>query len=680
MAETAAHPTYPLLFSEWRIRSTPIANRVVFAPTCPTWVADPYEGVFTDQAVAYYEERARGGCGLIIIGGTIIHAEALYSEFNFPGLWKDEQVDGLARVAEAVHRHGCKLACQLLHPGLRAVPVLKKDPAYDFDAEWYMVAPSQVPPGEYPNAPMPKELEEHEIEALLVAYADAARRAVAAGLDGVEYHMSHGYLPWQFLSPLYNHRTDRWGGSYENRLRFPVESMRRVREAIGGEAFLGYRINSTSFWPGDLEMDDVKRIVIDLEGAIDLDYVNLSAGVHHSYIHTPMTYEPGWERGYTKAVKEVSTKPVLLVGRITNPGIAEEILAADDADAILLARQLFADADWAVKARDGREEDIRRCVAANYCWRSVIRGGRVQCVYNPEVGRERQWGHGTLQPVVEPKKALVIGGGPAGLEYARVAAARGHEVLVLEREAETGGHVRRHALLPGREEYGQIGHWLLRQATGNGADVRTGVGVDEEALDALLEAERPDHVVVATGSRYREDGWQGQTAAPLPGVETGRCVSWDRVVTGEVTPTGSVLVLDDLQDAPGPLTAVALADAGCTVRLATRWPMVGMETIPEVYYLWIAEHLHRTEVEVIADHFVQRIDGASVELINLYRPDRVRVVDADWIVMSTGRQSLNGLYHRLRERGRSVEMVGDAVAPRGTYDAVYEGHRQARKL
>jgi hypothetical protein len=210
--------------------------------------------------------------------------------------------------------------------------------------------------------------------------------------------------------------------------------------------------------------------------------------------------------------------------------------------------------------------------------------------------------------------------------------------------------------------------------------VRTSVDVDEEALDALLEAERPDHVVVATGSRYREDGWQGQTAAPLPGVETGRCVSWDRVVTGEVTPTGSVLVLDDLQDAPGPLTAVALADAGCTVRLATRWPMVGMETIPEVYYLWIAEHLHRTEVEVIADHFVRRIDGASVELINLYRPDRVRVVDADWIVMSTGRQSLNGLYHQLRERGRSVEMIGDAVAPRGTYDAVYEGHRQARKL
>jgi 2,4-dienoyl-CoA reductase-like NADH-dependent reductase (Old Yellow Enzyme family) len=560
------------------------------------------------------------------------------------------------------------------------MPVLKKDPAHDFDAEWYMVAPSQIPPGEYPNAPMPKELEEHEIQDLLVAYADAARRAVAAGLDGVEYHMSHGYLPWQFLSPLYNQRSDQWGGSHENRLRFPVESMRRVREAIGDEAFLGYRINSTSFWPGDLEMDDVKRIVQELEREVDLDYVNLSAGVHHSYIHTPMTYEPGWERGYTKAVKEVSTKPVLLVGRITHPEIAEEILAADEADAILLARQLFADPDWAVKARDGNEADIRRCVAANYCWRSVIRGGRVQCVYNAEVGRERTWGRGTLIPVSHPKKVVVIGGGPAGLEYARVAAARGHDVVVLERETETGGHVRKHALLPGRKEYGQIGSWLLRQAKGNGAEVRTDAGVEEDGLDLLLEAERPDHIVVATGSRYREDGWQGQTAAALPGAETGNCVSWDRVVTGEVTPSGSVLVLDDLQDANGPLTAVALADAGCTVRLATRWPMVGMETIPEVYYLWIAEHLHRTEVEVITDHFVQQINGASVDLINLYRPDRLRTVEAAWIVMSTGRQSINDLYHRLRERGQSVEMIGDAIAPRGTYEAVFEGHRQARKL
>jgi 2,4-dienoyl-CoA reductase-like NADH-dependent reductase (Old Yellow Enzyme family)/thioredoxin reductase len=671
---------YPLLFSEWQIRHTTIPNRVVFAPTCPTWVADPHEGVFTDQAVAYYEERAKAGCGLILIGGTVIHRDALYSEFNFPGLWNDEQVEGLRRVADAVHAHGCKLATQLLHVGLRAMAVLQKDPAYDFDAAWHMVAPSQVPPGEYPNAPMPKELEEHEIEEILAAFAASARRAIDAGLDGVEFHMSHGYLPWQFLSPLYNHRTDRWGGSYENRLRFPLEALHRIREAIGDEPFLGYRINSTSFWPGDLEMDDVKRIVADVEAKADIDYVNLSAGVHHSYIHTPMTYEPGWERGYTKEVKEVSSKPVLLVGRITNPKIAEEILEAGEADAILLARQLFADAEWARKAREGKEEDIRRCVAANYCWRSVIRGGRVQCVYNPEVGRERAWGAGTLTKVADPKKALVLGAGPAGLEYARVAAARGHEVVVLEREAEVGGHVRWHSLLPGRKEYGQIARWLLQQAEGNGATVRTDEQVDLDGIDEVLAAHSPDHVVVATGARYRRDGWQGQTAAPLPGWESGNCVTWDEVVTGGATPSGSVVVLDDLQDATAPLTAVKLAKDGCAVKLVTRWPMIGMETIPEVYYLWVRQSLYEAGVEIVPDHFVQEIDGARVELLNVYMPDRVTTVDADWIVMVTGRASENALYHALRERGVSVETIGDATAPRGTYEAVFEGHRQGRKL
>ncbi len=670
---------YPKLFSEWQIRNTTVPNRIVFAPTCPTWVADPREGIFTDQAVAYYEERARSGLGMIIIGGTIIHREALYSELNFPGLWNDEQIEGFARVAEAVQRHGTRLVTQLLHPGLRATNVVNKDPDYDLDAEWWHVAPSQMPPGEYPNAPMPKEIEHHEIAEVLEAYGSAARRAVEAGLDGVEFHMAHGYLPWQFLSPLYNHRSDDWGGSYENRLRFSLEALANIRAQVGDDKIVGYRINSTSFWPGDLEMDDVKQIVTDLEVQADVDYVNLSAGVHHSFIHTPMTYEPGWERGYTKSVKQVSAKPVLLVGRITNPEIAEEILQADEADAILLARQLFADENWAQKAREGRPEDIRRCVAANYCWRSVITGGRVQCVYNPVVGRERQWGGGVEQ-VADPRKVLVIGGGPAGLEYARIAAARGHNVTVVERQATTGGHVRWHAQLPKRSEYGQIAVWLAAQASGNGAVIRTGQNVDEDNLEALLASEAPDHVVVATGSHYRNDGWQGQTAAALPGWETGNCVTWVDVATGAVDPSGSVIVIDDLQDAMAPLTAVKLANAGCDTKLVTRWPMIGMETIPEVYYLWIRQHLYESGVEVLPDLFVKEIKGNSVEFLNVYVNELTTTLRADWIVMATGRQSNNSLYHALVSREVSVEMIGDAIAPRTTYEAVYEGHRQARKL
>ena len=559
--------------------------------------------------------------------------------------------------------------------------MLKKDPAYDYDAEWYMVAPSQIPPGEYPNAPMPKELEEHEIEEILQAYESSARRAIAAGLDGVEFHMSHGYLPWQFLSPLYNHREDGWGGSYEKRLRFPLEAMDRIRAAIGDEPFLGYRINSTSFWPGDLELEDVQRIVADFEARSDVDYVNLSAGVHHSFIHTPMTYEPGWERGYTKAVKDGLDE----AGAARRPDHAPEDRRGHprgrrrrrDPARPPAVRRRGVGREGARRARRGHpplrrrqlllaERDPRRprAVRVQPGGRAARRAGARERSSRRKTGSAR----------------LVIGAGPAGLEYARVAAARGHEVVVLEREQEVGGHVRWQSLLPGRAEYGQIARWLEQQAPGNGADIRTGAEVTEGGLDALLAEERPDHVVVATGSAYRRDGWQGQTAAPIPGWESGRCVSWDEVVTGKAAPTGTVVVIDDLQDAAGPLTAVKLAQDGASVRLITRWPMIGMETIPEVYYLWVRQQLYEAGVSVEPDLFPTGIDGREVTFVNVYAPDRATKVEADWIVMVTGRRSENGLYHVLRRRGVDVEMVGDAIAPRTTYEAVFEGHRQARKL
>jgi NADH:flavin oxidoreductase / NADH oxidase family/Pyridine nucleotide-disulphide oxidoreductase len=455
-----------------------------------------------------------------------------------------------------------------------------------------MSAPSAVPPGEYPGALMPKELEEREILQILDSYGSAAQRAAAAGLDGVEFHMAHGYLPWQFLSPLYNLRTDGWGGSYENRLRFSLDAMTRIRQAIGEDMLLGYRINSTSFWEGDLEPDDLKEIVADFDRQLDVDYVSLSAGVHHSYIHTPMDYEEGWEREYTRAIKQITKKPVLLVGRYNTPGGAEVALVENDADAILLARQMFAEPEWVNKATQGREDDIRRCVAANFCWRSVTRGGRVQCVYNPELGRERAWGAGTLERPAAARKVLVIGGGPAGLEYARVASAIGHDVVLYESDEVTGGHTRAYGALPHRSEYARIGRWLTDQAVKNGTIVHTFSHVEAGNLDELLAGERP-------------------------------------------------------------------------VQLLTRWPMVAMDTVGDVYLHWMLTYLYQSGVEMLTDHFVKEIRGDRVEVFNVYMPSVTRELTVDAIVMATGRASENQLYSVLKARGASVEMIGDAVAPPG---------------
>jgi hypothetical protein len=420
--------------------------------------------------------------------------------------------------------------------------------------------------------------------------------------------------------------------------------------------------------------------------AADTDYVNVSAGVHHSFIHTPMEFQGGWERGYARKIREVSSKPVLAVGRITSPDVAEALLEAGDADAICLARQLFTDPYWAKKAREGKADDIRACVAANFCWKSVSLGGRVQCVYNPAVGREGQWGEGKLIKAAKPKRALVIGGGPAGLEFARIAAARGHKVVVLERESQTGGHVRLQSLLPSRAEFGDIARWLADQARKNGAEIRTDSPVGEDGLDALLEAEKPDHVVVATGSSVCVDGFQGWTAEPIAGWDSGNCIGWDEVVTARqraagVSFPGHAVVLDDMCDVVAPLTAVAMTEAGAaSVTLVTRWPMVGMETMLDVYFDWIMPKLYKAGVKIMVDHFPKQVEENRLTLFNVHHEEAEAVLPADWIVMATGRRSEDALYHALKAKGVPVEAIGDAVAPRYTYEAVYEGHRAGRRL
>jgi thioredoxin reductase len=370
----------------------------------------------------------------------------------------------------------------------------------------------------------------------------------------------------------------------------------------------------------------------------------------------------------------------LVVGRISYPDVAENLIASGDADAVLLSRQMIADEQWMTKVKEGREKDIRRCVAANYCWRSVIRGSRVQCAYNPVVGREAIWGANSITKTYAPKRVLVIGAGPAGLEYARVASATGHAVIVYEREQSVGGHVRAYGALPYRQQYGTIATWLSEQARGNGASVKLMSPVTAENIDVVLAAEKPDHVVVASGAHYRRDGFQGQTGKPIPGWETGNCVAWDEVALDRTAVSGEILVVDEMADVAGPLTAVKLAKQGAKVRLITKWPMIGMETAPEVYLHWIMTYLHEAEVEVITSHVMKNISGASAEIANVYRPSSTRRINTDAVVMATARSSDNSLYHLLRQRGVSVEAIGCAVAPRTVYEATFEGHRAARQL
>ena len=401
---------------------------------------------------------------------------------------------------------------------------MKTDPARDPDEyNPYMLAPSQVPAGEIPGGPTPKELEEHEIEYILQCFEDAARRAISAGLDGVEFHIAHGYLPWQFLSPFYNKRNDRWGGSYENRLRFSIEAMRRIRKRIGDRPFIGYRINSTSFWEGDLEIEDIKRIHADFEKELDIDYVSVSAGVHHSWIHTPMTFEEGWEREYTRAIK-IGGEKAGAAGRAGQPsGRCRRTCrlrrrrrhfagAADD-------RRRAVDDQGERGARE-RHSPLRRR-------QLLLAGGdprQPRAVRLQSGGRARAGVGRKLDDArsPSPKRVLVIGAGPAGLEYARVAAARGNQVVVYERERQVGGHVRAYGALPNRQQYGTIATWLAEQARGNGAVIKTGSPVTAEnhrrgarrRAARIMSWWRPARATGATDFKARP-------RKPMPGWESG---------------------------------------------------------------------------------------------------------------------------------------------------------------
>jgi hypothetical protein len=296
------------------------------------------------------------------------------------------------------------------------------------------------------------------------------------------------------------------------------------------------------------------------------------------------------------------------------------------------------------------------------------------------MGREGKWGAGTLSAVSDPKKVLIIGGGPAGLECARIAAARGHDVTLLEREAETGGHVRLQSLLPSRAEYGRIAHWLTEQASKNGAVIRTGINVDGASLDGLLEELGPDHVVVATGARILTDGFQGWTGQPLPGAGTGNLIGWDEVATERVIPEGKVLVVDDLCDVVAPLVAVKLSQAGADTTIVTRWPMIGMDTMLDVYLEWILPQVYRAGVHIACDRFIKEIKGNRTIVANVHMPEAEETLESDTLVMVTARQSENPLASTFANRGLDVSTIGCAVAPRGVYEAVYEGHRLGRGI
>ncbi|MCX5866395.1 MAG: FAD-dependent oxidoreductase [Proteobacteria bacterium] len=648
------------LFKPIRIGAMEVRNRIVLPPmTLSYGMAD---GTVSERLRDYYEARAKGGAGLIIAEAAGIHPDRKYGLFPL-GLYNDAQVESWSQVARVVHSRGAKLAVQIMDPGPEGIKML---------TGIQPVGPSAVV-GRGLFRDVPRELSVGEIEAMIEDFSGAAHRAKEAGLDAVEIHAAHGYaLVGSFLSPFSNKRTDSYGGSLEGRLRFLLEIIKAIRKRVGQDFPIIVRISGEERRTGGRTFQEsqfIARILVDT----GVDALEISGGTVPTVMWAvvPPSGTPlALNAPFAEAIKQVVDVPVICVGRINSPQIAEFVLEAGKADLVSMGRALHADPELPNKAAAGRFEDIVPCVACNCgCIGKVQQGQQATCTVNPAAGREKEM---VIVPTEKPKKVLVAGGGPAGLEAARVAALRGHTVTLCEKKEKLGGQVNLASVPPFMQEISQLIKYLSLQVQKAGVKVILGQEVTPELIDKI----RPDVVIVATG------------ASPLvpkniPGTDKGTVVTaWD-VLGGHEAGTARKAVIiggnltgcetadflaqpsDNLMAAPTDVTILEMRDA------------VALDSMAEPRHL-LLDRLREKRVQIQLRAEVKEILDDGVVFVRDGQEESVH--GAEYVILAMGAIPVDNLSTEIKGRVAETYVIGDASEPRRTLEAITEAAEIARKI
>lgn len=647
---------FKYLFTPIKLRNLEIKNRIMSSGH-GTVMAE--NNLPSDREMYYFADRAKGGIGLIVMGTLLIQRRCAFGS-GFNVVTDDGCIQGLKRITDAVHEYGTKIFGQLYHiGGSTGMSFYSRQPSW---------APSYLTAA--PTREIPHVMDMDDIRQLLEDYAHGARNCMEAGFDGVEIQASQGFLLPQFMSPATNQRTDEYGGSLENRLRLTLEVLDKVRETVGDEAVVGIKISGDEFTPRGLNQDDMIEISKILEATDKLDYILAGVGAQASYqlIAPDMSIPPGAFVYLAEGLKEVVNIPIVANARINDPIQAEEILANGHADMVVMCRATICDPEMPNKARQGKIDDIRHCVACDVCTQQVLSGIPISCTQNPAVGREKELGIGTLIAATAKKKVLVIGGGPAGMEAARIAAERGHEVLLYEKRGELGGQVRIAAKVPHREEFGEITRWLEMQLKRLGVEVHVGT----EVTPQLVQRVKPDAVVVATGSTPLPSRFRGQ--------ETGKVYNVFDVLEDGVDVGDKVIVVDGGEAHHSCYeTAEFLADQGKEVEVIITGfqPMGCINELSRInsYTRFSAKHVRLSPFNRIA-----QIDGRIITVAHMFTGE-TRVIDnVDAVVGVLGNVASDDLYRALRGKVKEIYLIGDSLAPRKAIDAVREGHLVGREI
>lgn len=640
---------FPHLFSTLRVGSVTLKNRIVSSGHDTVMT---HEGRVTDQLVAYHRARAEGGAGLIVLQVSGVHESARYSAHLLMAT-DDSSIEGYRRIGEAVHPSGCAVFAQLFHPGREIME------SQDGSAPVALSA-STVPSERFHV--IPRAMTETLIREVVEGYAAAARRIQQAGLDGVEVLASHGYLPAQFLDPVVNQRQDQYGGTPENRLRFLREVLESVRAAVGPDFVVGLRISAEEKDESGLSAPEVAEVCAKLQD--QLDYVSIVAGTSATsagsdHIAPPMTQPAAYTAPLAQVVKSSVGIPVMVAGRINQVQEAEQVLSAGQADACVMTRALICDPEMPAKASRGDIDGVRACIGCNQaCIGHFHAGYPISCIQRPETGRELQYG--VLQITPRRRRILVVGGGPAGMKAAAVAAQRGHDVTLVDAGKRLGGQVLLAERLPGRAEFGGAITNLETEIARAGVTVCKNTLVDA----AWVEQARPDAVVLATGARFR------QPTLELLGEPT-ILSSWD-VIAGAAVPSGHVVVADWRSDWVGLGVARQLAESGRKVTLAVNGYMAG-QTLQQYVRDSMLADAARAGVRIVPNVRLYGADDDAVYLQHTLSLEPVVVDDVAALVVAHAPEPVVDLLDELGDY--DCTPIGDCLAPRTVEEAILEGMR-----
>jgi 2,4-dienoyl-CoA reductase-like NADH-dependent reductase (Old Yellow Enzyme family)/thioredoxin reductase len=633
-----------------------LKNRVVF-PAHQTLLSE--EGVIGPRMRAYYAERARGGVAAVIVEGGAVHDTTI----KFPNyLWghRQEIIPTYVALQKDLSQYGCKTIIQLVHSGSRMS---------SHDSRLPLWAPSDVRSAISPE--IPHVMTAEEIGDVLDGYEKSFQNAAEGGVDGIEIHAAHEYLLGQFLSPLNNLRNDEYGGSLDNRMRLLNEVVMLARKTVGDDMIVGIRINGSDLVDASLDNDDYIEIARNIEALASIDYLSISAGTSRDnhMIVPPMDTPEGLYVDYAANIRKAVTLPVMAVGRLKNPELAEEVIATGKADVVAQARALIADPFWVQKLYDQTPQRIRPCIGCNQgCFGYLYTNRPITCAVNPAVGHEKTLGYGTEIPA-SGRHVLVVGGGPAGMEAAIAASERGLDVTLAEATNALGGQIPLASSIDSRAELGSIIDFQISELKRLNVDIRLETTIDKTAMVAI----NPDTVIIATGSQPR--------SKPIPGDESIHVISpIDAMKSPEAHAEKKAIIIDDVAHFPAYAPAEALMDAGANVTILTPKLFIG-SLLDQATMVRTLRRLASKGIEMIPNTAVVSITGGYLHVRDTLSGFE-RTENADVIVAAVGNKVVDGLVQETAGvfKNLKIRVVGDASAPRTILEAIREGREAGSSI